>query len=138
MSIKTVELDRVALYSQSVIDAELLPMIKTAEGMQLLEHEDAVARRHILRMFGRKSTFEFKAPETWWQHLKMTLRERFPRVFGRLTVRFRIATLDTGAVVTGLEPVACAKRMIIPYYTTPHVRDYEDRPAPAHEDEDDD
>lgn len=135
MSIKTVELDRVTLYSQSVIDAELLPMIKTAEGLHMLEHEDAVARRHILRMFGRRATFEFKAPESWWQHLKLTLRERWPHVFGRLTVRFREARLDTGAVVTGLRAAAGASRMIIPYYTGPDTRSVCDGPA-SPEDED--
>lgn len=28
-------------------------------------------------------------PSTWWDHLKLTVRERWPRVIGWLTVRWR-------------------------------------------------
>lgn len=27
-------------------------------------------------------------PRTWWQHLKLALRERWPRMFGRLIVQW--------------------------------------------------
>ncbi len=112
-------LDRVRLYSQTTIDAELLPLIKTEEGMRLLEYEDAVARRHILSGFGKHEEWQFKAPATWWEHLKMTLRRRWPRLFVKLKVRYDVTRFDSGWVCPELRAKVGVNRLVIPYVTKP-------------------
>jgi hypothetical protein len=91
-----IRLERVRMYSQSIIDAEMLRYIKTEEGVQMMEDQDAVARWHILTCFGKKETWQFKAPSTWWQHLKLALRDRWPRLFRRLSVRYNRDVLRFG------------------------------------------
>lgn len=45
-------------------------------------------------------------PETWWQHFKLALRERWPRVFRRLIVRWSPARKMTfTATLDGLHAV---------------------------------
>jgi len=113
--IKTVTLDRVTVYTQQVVEAELMHHISADERMKLLEYEDAYARRHILRMFGKTVRTECRSPATWWQHLKLALRTRWPRLFRRLRVEYHVEGFDSGAVVTGLQHQIGARHMVIPY-----------------------
>lgn len=120
---KTVTLDPVRLYHQTVIDAHLMHRIKLQEmAMRPLEDADAYARRHLLRCFGRSGRAELSCPATWWEHLKATLQRRWPRLFGRLRVSWRHERVETGAVVADLEPLAAAGRMVIPYMLPPMGR----------------
>lgn len=112
--VRTITLDPVRLYSQTLIDANLLNHISEAERMQVLADEDRLARRHILKCFGKSGTIELSCPATWWDHLKARLKERWPRLFRRLRVNWRHEALETGAVVAGLEPLK-ARHMVIPY-----------------------
>lgn len=77
-SIQRVELERVTVYSETRIDAEIGHLIRAQDpaAMQMLAYGDEYARRHILRTFGRRATFEFRAPASWWQHFKLALRTR--------------------------------------------------------------
>jgi hypothetical protein len=121
-----IRLECVRVYSQTTIDAEMLQFIKTQEGMRMLEYEDAVARRHILTCFGKKETWRFKAPSTWWQHLKLALRARWPRLFRRLSVRYSETTFDSGWVVPELSAKVASKYLVIPYVTKPAHNIFED------------
>lgn len=45
-------------------------------------------------------------PRTWWQHLKLALRDRWPRMFGRLIVQWAPARkVDVGALRAGARDV---------------------------------
>ncbi len=51
----------------------------------------------LFRMSARDDgvwSFEFRAPATWWQHVKLALRTRWPRLFRRLIVRWVVAERD--------------------------------------------
>ena len=133
---QTITLKRVRVVSINTIDAELMPLIKAGnEGaLRLLADEDAYARRYILDMFGKTETIEMRCPATWWQHLKLALRTRWPRLFGRLAVRMEVRSIDTGAVMTGL-PTMRADRMVIPYRTPERLHRYTDDPKRDWDDE---
>lgn len=115
--IKTVTLDRVTLYHQSIVEAELMQHVRLDGEMTRLAHVDALARRHVLRMFGKTEHVEYRSPATWWQHLKLALRTRWPRLFRRLRVECHVESFSSGAVVTGLQHQLGARHMVIPYMT---------------------
>ena len=115
--IETITLDRVRLYAESYVDVEIAKLIEVSNphAMQRLAHEDMCARRHILSAFGKTETFEFRCPETWWQHVKLAARERWPRLFKRIVVRYRVARVDSGAVALGLPKPTASRYTFIPY-----------------------
>lgn len=115
--------DRDRFVYQTIIDGELARRVRlqTDDGMamQLLAMEDAYARRHILDCFGKKATQSLTCPSTWWDHLKLTLKKRWPRLFAGMSVRLEKVTLETGAVLADIpEPVAAA-HLVVPYVMDP-------------------
>jgi hypothetical protein len=119
LAIQKLVLDPKTFMSQTVVDGHLMRMIRTKEddglAWQLLEYEDAYAKRHILRCFGKGSRIRLECPETWWQHLKLALRRRWPRLFGRLRVHMTAVEHETGAVIANLPAPIRADRVVIPY-----------------------
>lgn len=126
-AMQTVMLDRVTVIHQTIVDAEIGGMLKSQNptrrdmALRLLEEEDAYARRLVLRAFGKTETYEIKTPRTWWQHIKLALRTRWPRLFRRLEVDWLVQRIDTGAVVAGLPKDLGADRFAIPYTLGPQI-----------------
>lgn len=116
-AIQKVVLDPVTLYSEERVSGELAQYIKAGE-WQVLAHSDHVARRHILRMFGRSVSIELTAPATWWDHVKMALRARWPKLFERLRIKMRTESASVGAVMAGLPP-SNDRHRVIPYFIEP-------------------
>lgn len=142
--IHNVELERITLYSTEVIDALAIEQARRMDDRYLLDRlelkgpricddQDAVEFRRVFRGFGKKSRQTMKCPATWWQHLKLALRERWPRVFGRLAVNYHEIALETGVLVAGLpgtlkQQRKMGARYIIPYTMDPSPRFYTDDP----------
>ncbi len=120
-SVRTVVLDQVVLYSEERVSAELVGHVSTSEWRKL-EYSYELARRHLLRMFGKSATVELTCPATWWEHVKLALRTRWPKLFERLRIKLRTETASVGAVMTGLPP-ASAKHRVVPYMLEPYGRD---------------
>lgn len=119
VAVQAVVLDRVTLYAESRIEGELLRNM-SATSMRL-EYADEIARRHILRMFGKSASIELSCPATWWDHVKLALRSRWPKLFERLRIKTTTQSASCGAVMGGLPP-ATKERMVIPYYVEPKAR----------------
>lgn len=118
--------------SQTLIDARLLNQVKLVQDdgmalMQLLEHEDMYARRHILRCFGKSARLRMECPTTWWDHLKQTLRRKWPRAFHRLQARVTVVEQETGAVLADIPYEIRANHWVIPYVMEPARWSHNDR-----------
>lgn len=121
----TVTLDRVMFYRSEIVDA-LVPYYRRFPPERRADH-DAYAVRSMIDGWGKTVRAELRCPATWWQHLKLTLRTRWPRLFWRLAVRFEHAVAENGAIVAGLQPVL-ASHMVIPYALPAALREYIDDP----------
>jgi hypothetical protein len=135
-------LERVTLYTVERIDRQAIEAARAADdrylidrlelkGPRICEHEDAFEFRRVFRGFGKKSRQTMRCPATWWQHLKLALRTRWPRIFGRIAVRFDEIALETGALIAGLpdtlkEQRCMGARYIIPYTVEPASRSFVD------------
>lgn len=119
-------LDRVQInYSQVV--AAVSPMLRRRDPERLAA-EDAIIIGRMVEGWGRACRVELSCPTTWWQHLKLALRKRWPRLFGRFVVRMRTAVAENGAIVAGLAPVL-TNHLVIPYSLPTGFRDYTDDPS---------
>lgn len=135
-------LERVTLYTTERIDALAIDAARAADDRYLLDRlelkgpricqdEDAVEFRRVFRGFGKKSRQTMRCPSTWWQHLKLALRTRWPRIFGRMAVRFDEVALETGVLIAGLpdtlkEQRRMGSKYIIPYTVDPASRTFVD------------
>lgn len=110
--IETLTLERVAVCHDEVVIA--VAAMHRRLGTRRLDDQDAVAVRHIVEGWGKICRVELACPATWWQHLKLALRTRWPRLFGHLAVEMHKAIAENGAIVAGLGPVR-ARHLVIPY-----------------------
>jgi hypothetical protein len=126
------------IYHQLVLDSIDLHMIELIDGYTLknltrsepriCEHADAVEFRRTLRGYGKRSRQTMRCPSTWWQHLKLALRTRWPRLFGRIAVHFDEVSVETGVLVDGLPAPVRARHLIISYTMDPKNWSYVDDP----------
>jgi hypothetical protein len=107
-------LDRVRVSVAETIRGELAQLYVRKEP-QIAESFDGIVVRHMISGWGQASRITLRCPATWWQHLRLALRERWPRLFGRLAVRFDEAVAENGAIVTGLSAKLVAAHLVIPY-----------------------
>lgn len=122
----TVTLDRVQFHRSEIVEA-MVPYYRRFPAERRRPDRDAYEVRSMIDGWGRTVRAELKCPATWWQHLKLTLRTRWPRLFGRLAVRFEHAVAENGAIVAGLA-AAMSSHLVIPY-TMPVARhEYIDDP----------
>lgn len=121
----SITLERIVLYTTEVADADDAYLVEHLRnlGTRICDHEDAVEFRRRFVGYGRRSKQTMRCPSTWWQHLKLALRLRWPRLFGRLAVRFDEVVLETGALIAGLPDTVKDKApgglWIIPYTAEP-------------------
>lgn len=123
MRYEEIVLDRVRTYRVYTIDADVVlerlgKNIKTSEMMLMME-EDAYQKRYLLDQFGKTEAWEVKTPATWWQHLKLALRTKWPRLFKRLKVRQIGVRFDSGWVCPELRAKVAAKHFVVPYVIGP-------------------
>jgi hypothetical protein len=117
-------LDRVRLYAHEQVHADIAAMHRV--GMpRIAEGFDGLEIRHTFDGWGKLSTITLRCPVTWWQHLKLALRQRWPRLFGRLVVRFHEVSQANGAIVAGLAPIR-GRHRVIPVHMPPASRFYDD------------
>lgn len=109
---ETVTLDRVQLHNVELIEATLLSGMR--KDVRRCDHVDAVEMRRSFAGWGKIERRTLECPATWWQHLKLALRVRWPRLFGRLTVVMDSATVENGCIVTGLQERLPARHTVIP------------------------
>lgn len=109
---ETVTLDRVQLHSTEIVDATLLTGMR--KDVRRCDHRDAIEMRRSFTGWGKIERRTLTCPATWWQHFKLALRERWPRVFGRLRVRTESVTVENGALVAGLSARLPARYTVIP------------------------
>lgn len=136
------ELERITLYSTETVDAAMIEAAQAAndryvldrlelKGPRVCEHQDAIEFRRVFRGFGKKSTQTMRCPSSWWQHLKLALRSRWPRIFGAIGVRFDEVRIETGVLIAGLpdtlkEQRRLGSRYVIPYTLEPASRSFLD------------
>jgi hypothetical protein len=125
-------LDRVQVYATERIECELEQLYSRKEP-RISEGFDGVEVRHMIRGWGKTSRITLRCPATWWQHLRLALRERWPRLFGRLAVRFDEVIAENGAIVTGLTRKLGGAHLVIPYAVPVARRPFVDDPS-IHED----
>ena len=123
---ETVTLDRVSLYQVSRLDETLLAGMR--KDVRVCDHEDAYEMRRAFTGWGRIESRTLTCPATWWQHLKLALREHWPWLFGRLRVLTESVTVENGAIVTDLKRLP-AKHTIIPISMATLRRGYVDDPS---------
>lgn len=110
--IESVTLDRVQLFQMQILDEELRSRMR--KDIRVCTHMDAYEMRRAFTGWGRVERRTLTCPATWWQHLKLALRTRWPRVFGRLHVLTESATVENGAIVTGLSAKLGGRHLVIP------------------------
>lgn len=127
---ESVTLDRIRVNYDEMI-AAATAMHRRSRAERLVDCDAAVVH-HMVEGWGRTSRIELRCPATWWQHLKLALRTRWPRIFGRLVVRFDVAIAENGAIVAGLQRVMVDK-LVIPYQMPVFRRSFTDDPKEADE-----
>lgn len=127
-----VVLDRVQVYAVERIEGALAEFYSRKEP-RIAESFDGIEVRHMIRGWGKTSRITLRCPATWWQHLRLVLRERWPRLFGRLAVRFDEAIAENGAIVTGFQRKIGGAHLVIPYAVPVARRSFVDDPS-IHED----
>ena len=115
-SIETITLERIRVVQQRAVSDALYPLTRYPEP-ERRPNVRATIYTALVDGFGKTARFEFRAPATWWHHVKHTLQQRWPRAFRWLRVRYRTEVVDTGAVVAGLPQSLRAKHLVLPYYT---------------------
>lgn len=123
---ESVTLDRVQLHSSELIEATLLTGMR--KDVRRCDDRDAIEMRRSFTGWGKIERRTLTCPATWWQHLKLTLRTRWPRIFGNLRVRTDSVTVENGALVTGFTDRLPAKHTIIPIAFDSSRRTYVDDP----------
>lgn len=123
-----VVLDRVQVYAAERIEGALAE-IYSRTPPRISESFDGVEVRHMIRGWGKTSRITLRCPATWWQHLRLALRERWPRLFGRLAVRFDEVIAENGAIVTGLRSKIGGAHLVIPYAGPVVCRPFVDDPS---------
>ncbi len=134
ISLETVTLERIQLYNVELVDEYLAERIK--KNLKVAEYEDGYEFRRAFCGFGKAERQTMRCPSTWWQHLKLAVRQRWPRLFGRLNVRFDERTIEGGALVTGLRDKIedrKAARLVIPVTMPSFTRTYIDDPTSTEE-----
>lgn len=124
-------LDRFRLVSRCTVDADIVQAklsgkIRKSE-MRLMEDMDAYEQRRVLDAFGKHEVWRVSVPATWWEHLKLALRLKWPRLFKRLCVRKTVAEFDSGWVVPELATKVAARYAVIPYVTGAQIFDENER-----------
>lgn len=109
---ETVTLDRVTLNSTRLLDQTLLDGM--TKDVRVCEWADAYEMRRSFRGWGKVERKTLTCPASWWDHLKLALRSRWPRLLRRLHVRMESATVENGAIVTGLSNKLKGRHIIIP------------------------
>lgn len=127
-----VVLDRVQVYAVERIEAEMA-LLYSRKGPRIAESFDGFEIRHMIRGWGKTSRITLRCPATWWQHLRLALRERWPRLFGRLAVRFDEALAENGAIVTGLKSKIPGAHLVIPYVVPVGHHSFVDEPTAPEE-----
>lgn len=115
-----VRVHRVAQFSADVVEKLMLPHVREHEMMLMLE-EDAYQKRYTVDCFGKTEAWVVKVPASWWQHLKLALRARWPSLFRRLRVQQKVLQFDSGWVAPELRMKVAAKHLVIPYVTDPYT-----------------
>src|ERR1051325_2712045 len=110
----TVRLDAVRFTTLEIVSM-VRPMYSEDPEPLRAPHADELHIRHMIHAWGRTCREELRCPSTWWQHLKHTLRKRWPRLFWRLTVRYDVSIAENGAIVSDLDRTIGAQHRIIPY-----------------------
>jgi len=111
---------RVYTVDAEVVQAKLAGKIRESE-MLMLAEEDAYQRRLMLDAFGKHEIWKVSCPATWWEHLKLALRTRWPRLFRRLKFRQRTVEFDSGWVAPDIAVKVSARHCVIPYVIGPNV-----------------
>jgi hypothetical protein len=111
--VQTVILDRLVVHRSEMIEA--LRGYYGRSPPRRVEWEDAYEIRHMIEGWGQNVRVELRCPTTWWDHAKLALRERWPRMFGRMVVRFTTAVAENGAIVAGLQAKLAGRHLVIPY-----------------------
>lgn len=109
---ETVELERVQLFQMQLLTQELAAGM--TKDIRVCDHMDAYEMRRAFRGWGRIERRTLSCPANWWHHLKLAIRTRWPRLFGRLVVEMQSVTVENGALVTGLKSKLPAKYVVIP------------------------
>lgn len=131
-TVTTVILERQRFYVQQMIDIEVMRRARFEDDWKILEHEDACARRALCEFVGRSKRLRFDTPATWWEHLKATIRRRWPRTFSWVgRPKLKSVEFSAHAVVLELQPILGSKYTVIPVLDTSSVPDlfteYEDQ-----------
>lgn len=123
---ETITLDRVQLHSVQLLDETLLAGMR--KDVRVCDHADAYEMRRSFTGWGRIERRTLTCPSTWWQHIKLAVRTRWPRLFGRLRVAMVEVTVENGAIVTGLKRLP-ARHQVIPIAMPTYQRSYVDDPS---------
>lgn len=110
--VENVVLDRVQLVQVQLIEGELQTGMR--RDVRVCDDRDAYEMRRAFTGWGKIERRTLTCPATWWDHLKQALRARWPRLFARLRVRIESATVENGAIVTGLGKRLPARHLVIP------------------------
>lgn len=120
-------LSRVRLYNVKRVVADAHAMLQPPV-VRVAEDFDGWEMRAIIEAWGQTSVIKLRCPATWWQHLKLALRTRWPRLFRRLAVRFDEAIAENGAIVEGLKPLL-GRHRVIPVHMPITNHSYVDDPS---------
>jgi hypothetical protein len=121
----TVTLDRVMFHRSEIAEA-LTPYYRRMAGVRRVDLA-GYEIRHMIDGWGKTARAELRCPASWWQHLKLAVRTRWPRLFGRLAVRMERAVAENGVIVAGLQP-ALSNHLVIPYQAPTFWCEYLDDP----------
>lgn len=84
--------------------------------MDALDKDSHLSAERVAHLFGTRLTqwrdffanplavVEVRTPETWWEALKQALKNRWPRVFGRLRPRMRLIRVSVDDVYPQVLP----------------------------------
>ena len=122
-------LSGVRLYSVEQVLADAAAMHRVMPP-RIADHFDGLEIRHVIEAWGQTSRITLRCPATWWQHLKLAMRMRWPRMFGRLSVRFDEKIAENGAIVEGLGRLR-ARHRVIPVHMPVAEHSFVDDPKHA-------
>lgn len=123
-----VVLHRIRMHSVERVIGEAAKLHRVSPP-RFADHFDGLEIRHTIEGWGKTSRITLRCPATWWQHLRLALRERWPRLFGRLAVRFDEKIAENGAIVTGLSRQLGARHLVIPVAMPVCGHSYTDDPS---------
>lgn len=108
---ESIQLDRVQLCNVKLLEHTLLEGMR--KDVRVCDHVDAYEMRRAFAGWGRVESRTLTCPATWWDHMKLALRTRWPRLLSRLRVVMDSVTVENGALVTGLSKKLSGRHAVI-------------------------